>query len=73
MLHNECLQTSKSLVYTSCEPFLYMKWIQFSKEECKVAHVGRTHHLFSAGQETIKWVEVLQKKILDLEWMTNSA
>jgi len=50
-----------------------MKWIQFSKEECEVLCVGRTHHPFSARQETTKWVEVLQKKILDLEWMTNSA
>ena len=50
-----------------------MKWIQFSKEECEVLRGGRTHHLFSATQETNKWVEVLQKKILDFEWMTNSA
>lgn len=50
-----------------------MKWIQFSKEESEVLHVGRTHQLFSTRQETTKWAEVLQKKISDLEWMTNSA
>lgn len=52
VLHNECLQAPKSLVYTSCGYISYMKWVRFSKEEHEVLHVGRTHHLFSARQET---------------------